>query len=222
MVIILSIDLECKVITWDEVYNMCKRLARLIEKSGFKPDTIIGLARSGFVPSRLLSDFMGVTDLVSLKVEHWLDTTAEHKENATIPYKVPLNIAGRNVLIADDIVDTGKSMLVTIDYVRQYKPKTLRTAVMQYVKSAQYVPDYYAVSVSRWAWFIYPWNFTEDVCNLTVRLLKASNCRSLDDIRAGLKEKLNIALDTKQMREIITILRKRGKITRLKNGWKPI
>jgi len=217
----LSLEMKCKMVSWDEVYQFCKILAKKVEESGFKPETIIGLARSGFVPSRLLSDFLGITDLVCLKVEHWLDTTGEHKDEATIPYRVPFKIEGKKVLVVDDIVDTGKSMDASINYIKMFKPKEVKSAVMQYITSSQHVPNYWVIKVTDWTWFIYPWNKVEDLCNLTLRLLKKSEKGlSLHQIKNGFKEKFGLEIDVETLSEITETLRKRGKACLVEGLWK--
>ncbi len=215
--------MKCKMVSWEEVYSFCKSLARKVEESGYEPETIIGLARSGFVPSRLLSDFLGITDLVCLKVEHWLDTTGEHKDEATIPYQIPFKIEGRKVLVVDDIVDTGKSMNISIDYIKKFKPKEVKSAVMQYITSSQHIPDYYVVKVTDWTWFIYPWNKVEDLCNLTLRLLKKSEQGlTLNQIKNGFKEKYGLEVDFETLDEIVETLRKRRKAVFFDGLWKSI
>ena len=65
-------------------------LDELVIESGYKPDSMVGLARGGWVLSRVLCDFLAVKDLVSLKVEHW-GVTATPDERSTI--ERPVNFA---------------------------------------------------------------------------------------------------------------------------------
>lgn len=195
-----------------------------IEKAGYKPDTIIALARSGFVPGRILSDFMGVTNLVGLKVEHWLDTTGQHKEEAKIPYKVPFKIKEHKVLVIDDIVDTGKSMSVAVNYIKIFRPAQVKVAVMQYILTSEFIPDYYAVKIKEWTWFIYPWNIIEDLCNLAVRLIKAepSLSKNLNKLDLKFKEKYELNIESQLMKVITSTLIKRAKIVKMGKGCKLI
>ncbi len=217
----MTVELKCKLVSWNEVVEMCKKLAAKIEADGYIPQTMVGLARSGFVPSRLLSDLLGVTDLVALKVEHWLDTTGEHREEASIPYKIPLPIEGKRVLVVDDIVDTGKSMNLSVQYLRRFKPAMLKTAVMQYITSSEHVPDYYAVKVEDWTWFVYPWNLYEDLGNLAIKLMKAAGKPlSLQEFKEDFKEKFTLELDEKLLEEALARLQRRGKAVKEGEAWK--
>jgi len=208
---------KCEIVTWDKVFSMCRILRDRIVRSGFQPETIIALARSGFIPGRLLSDFLSVPDLVSLKVEHWLDTTAEHKDVATIPYRTPFKIEGRAVLIADDIVDTGKSMLAAKEYLLDFKPFSLKTAVMQHIApTAICTPDFYAELIQEWTWFVYPWNMVEDFRNLTGKLLSAKGVPlTLEELIAGFKEEFNVQVPEQQLVDALSEMERRRKLERI-------
>ena len=84
--------IKCQFVGYDEIYDYSKKLAFKVTDSGYEPDLLLAIARSGFVPGRLMSDFMGNANLYALKVEHWLDTTAEHQEDAVIPVRSPLPV----------------------------------------------------------------------------------------------------------------------------------
>ena len=58
----------CEAMSWDRFYSLARRAADKIIKSGYNVDLIVGLARGGWVFSRVLCDFLGVKDLLSLKV----------------------------------------------------------------------------------------------------------------------------------------------------------
>lgn len=56
-------------------------------------------------------------------------------ENSTglVELKVPLkeeNITGKNIIIVEDIVDTGRTFNFLVDYVKKMKPKSIKTCVM--------------------------------------------------------------------------------------------
>lgn len=215
-------EIKCKIVTWNEIYDSTKKLARMVEDSNYNPEFLIGLARSGFVPSRLLSDFLGITALYCLKVEHWLDTTAQHKDEATIPIRVPFNVKGKRVLVVDDIVDTGKSMDISVEYVKSLKPLNVKTAVIHYITSSQHIPSFYVQKIESWWWFIYPWNLTEDLANLTMKLFKSAQNLTLEQIRLGLKEKFGLDISLDQLNEITDVLQRRKKLIKEKSQFKPL
>ena len=113
----MSDAFECEIMSWELFNTLAKNVATKIKDSGYNPDFIVGLARGGWVLSRVLCDYIGVKDLVSLKVEHW-GVTATQDGKAQIKYPFDIDLAGRRVLIVDDITDTGESMLIAEEYVK--------------------------------------------------------------------------------------------------------
>ena len=159
---------ECEVMDWNLFYNLARQVAKKINGSGYKPDLIVGLARGGWVLARVLCDLIGVKDLVSLKVEHWgVTATPDGKAKLKYPLKVDLN--GKNVLIVDDITDTGESMRVAVEYIKSLKPSEIRTAALRHITRSKFMPDYFGEEIS-WRWVIFPWNFTEDMCNIVPKV----------------------------------------------------
>lgn len=61
-----------------------------------------------------------------------------------------LDLQGRDVLLLDDIFDTGKTLVQIIEYVRQAGAKSIRTAVLlrkSGTQTVQYEPDYVAFAI---------------------------------------------------------------------------
>ena len=162
-----------RLVDWKDVVEWSRELASKIIASGYQPDVIVAIARGGVTPARLLCDLLGVTDLLSIKVEHWIET-AGHLEDAVVKYPFTAELSGMKVLLVDDICDTGRSIIVSKDYITKHnKPKELRVATMQYIKPvAQIVPDYYVDEVVEWKWYMYPWNYMEDTINLIKKILQ--------------------------------------------------
>ena len=162
--------MKCKIVSFQEVHEKVRLVAEKVKASGFDPTTIVGLARGGWVPARLMCDFLGITDLVSLKVEHWLET-GKTKDEATIRYPLVTSMRGKRLLVVDDITDTGKSLLTSLEHLKELEPDDMKVGVMQYITQSTIKPDYYAEEVAEWFWFIYPWNWVEDTSTLIVRLM---------------------------------------------------
>ena len=212
----MSEQMKCKIVSFENVYSMVKNVSEKIKDSGFEPTTIVGLARGGWVPARLLCDFLGITDLVSLKVEHWLETGKTSNE-AIIKYPVTTSLTQKRILIFDDITDTGESLLTATEHLESLDPEESRVGVMQYITSSKRIPDYYAEKVTDWYWFIYPWNWIEDTSTLIVRLMSEDQTQtwSRESINSGLLEHFGITWDQAMLEYILKIMDERGQIDRL-------
>ena len=159
---------ECEVMSWESFQNLAEETVRKIVESGYRPDFMVGLARGGWVLSRVLCDYLGVKDLVSLKVEHW-GVTATPDGKARIKYPFDVDLTGRRVIVVDDITDTGQSMDVAVDYVKSLNPLEVKTAALQHITGSQFTPDFYGDEIS-WRWVIFPWNYVEDMCNIIQKM----------------------------------------------------
>ncbi len=162
-----------KLVSWDEIVDWTRGLAGEIRGSAWKPQVIVAVARGGYVPARLLADFLDVTNMLSVQSQHWTEAAkAEEKAILKYPYKVDLQ--GEDVLVVDDIVDTGETLRLARDYVRDnWNPGTVRTAALQWISSvAKFKPDYYLIEVKDWTWFQYPWTRLEDLKDFLKRILR--------------------------------------------------
>ena len=62
-------------------------------------------------------------------------------------------IAGKNILIVDDLVDQGDTMRVVTDYLSEGNPNLLEVAVLFKKPWTRFNPDYYLEVVDRWVVF---------------------------------------------------------------------
>ena len=213
-------NFKCVVTNWDYIYNLCRDVSNDVKDSGYKPDMIIALARGGWFAGRVLCDFLSLDDLTSLKIEHYTGAAIAGEEPQI---KYPLSnatVTGKNVLIVDDITDTGKSMVHAKNYVLKQNPKDVRTATLQYLYTSEVEPDYCGEKLEDWAWVVYPWNFIEDMMDIILRLMGSGEKDSWDiaAIKHGLyiRHSLDpIAFEIAQpgrMKEILAEMERKEKI----------
>lgn len=164
-----------KLVLWDEIVEWCRRLADKVKMEGFKPDVVVAIARGGYVPARLLCDFLDINDLISLQVLHW-GKAAEITAVAHVKYPFVVDLSDKKVLLVDDIVDTGDSVIIARDYILdKWKPAELKTAAMQWISPvAKIKPDFYVEEVKEWVWYQYPWTRAEDTTNFLEKIVKES------------------------------------------------
>jgi len=162
-----------KLVSWDEIVDWTRGLAGEIRGSGWKPQVIVAVARGGYVPARLLADFLDVTNMLSVQSQHWTEA-AKAEERAILKYPYKVDLQGEDVLVVDDIVDTGETLRLARDYVRDnWNPGTVKTAALQWISSvAKFKPDYYLIEVKDWTWFQYPWTRLEDLKDFLKRILR--------------------------------------------------
>jgi len=163
---------KVKLVSWEEIVEWSRGLAGLVKKSGFKPDLVVALSRGGYVPGRLICDFLGVENLVSIQSQHWTEA-AKAEEKAIIKFPYTLDLKGMKALVVDDIVDTGDTLKLARDFILEnWRPDELKTAALQWISSvAKFKPDYYYIEVKDWWWFQYPWTRLEDTYQFIKRMM---------------------------------------------------
>jgi hypoxanthine phosphoribosyltransferase len=192
---------------WTLFSSLAKKVASKIIDSGYKPDFMVGLARGGWVLSRVLCDYLGIKDLVSLKVEHW-GLTATPDGKAQLKYPFDIDLTDREVLVVDDITDTGESMMISVDYVKKKNPAEVRTATLRHIIGSKFIPDYYGDEIT-WRWVIFPWNYVEDMCNIISKVNKG--IKNPKDIKKNLREYFKINVSEDEISEILGELDRREK-----------
>jgi hypoxanthine phosphoribosyltransferase len=169
-------------VSWDQIQQLTRDLALRIRGDGFEPDIIIALGRGGWIPGRLLSDYLDNLNLTEFKVEHYRGT--EKQATARVRYPLKADAAGQRVLLVDDVTDTGDSLEVALEHIRSRgEPAELRTLVLHHKLVSPFVPDYFGQKIDDWRWVIYPWAMTEDLSALIrAKERRPENAQALTDM----------------------------------------
>ncbi|WP_457742455.1 phosphoribosyltransferase [Thermococcus sp.] len=201
--------------SWEDIERWAKEGAWKVLEEGWRPEVIVGLARGGWVAARLYCDYLGIKDLVSLKVEHW-GVTATPDGKAKLRYGSTYNLEGKKVLIVDDISDTGESLTLAKNYVESQKPEEVRTATLLTIKGSRFKPTYYGDEIE-WAWIVFPWNFVEDMINLVSNILEERKAVSTEEILELFRELHGLEVPRGKLEEALRMAEYR-KIFKFREG----
>lgn len=204
---------RAQLVSWEEIVDWTWNLSRIIREDGFKPDLVVAVARGGFVPARLLCDFLGIDNLASIQSQHWTEA-AKAEEKAVIKFPTIINASNLNVLVVDDIVDTGETLKLAKEFIAEkWGPRSVKTAALQWISPvAKYRPDYYYIDVREWIWFQYPWTRLEDTYQFIKRMMSETFKEtgkqewSYEEIVEGFKEWYGIDVGEKYYRDALRIL----------------
>ena len=156
-------ELDFEVPTWNQIYDMLLNLTEKIRKNGFKPDIIVGVSRGGWPPARVLSDLMGNSNLANVRAEFYLGV-AETKEKPVLTQQVSMEVAGKKVLVVDEVADTGKSLKLVKEHIIEKGATEVKIATVYYKPWSIVKPDYYERETS--CWIVFPWEIKETVRKL--------------------------------------------------------
>ncbi len=192
----------CRIVTWSDIDRWADSIALQIERADRSPETIVGLTRGGWIPARLLADRLGVKHLAAVRAQHW-GVTATRNGSAEITEGLSRPLTDRKVLVVDDITDTGQSLRLAIDHVQESHPALVESATFLHIERSTYRPTYWAEVVPKetWTWFIFPWNYWEDVGNLARKALPDGHDEY--GVRRLLKELSGINIEERDIRSAL-------------------
>lgn len=185
-------NFSAEIVHLPEVYETAYRVSKQISGGAVKFDTVIGIARGGLTPARIFCDFLNIDMLTSLQIKHYSGGGKEMKE-VEITDPVDINISSRNVLIVDDINDSGETLKSACDHVKSLGPSLVKTAVLHEKADTVFGSDFVGERIYRWRWIIYQWAVTEDL----LEFLSNDNMLDVSDDEAmtHLAEKYKLKID---------------------------
>jgi uncharacterized protein len=198
----VTVDLpRCRRAGWEEIDRWVAEVARRVRAAKRAPETIVGLARGGWVPARLLCDQLGVKRLVSLRAQHW-GVTATRDGSARLTEGLSSAVRGESVLVVDDITDTGESLALAAEHLGAAGPARVESATLLHIGHSKFVPTYFAEEIPRtaWVWVVFPWNYWEDLASLASRA--ASETPGLDATRRTLRERCGLDVPRSDLEEL--------------------
>jgi len=173
---------DYEIVSWDQSYQMTFYLFEKMIEEEYFPEIIVGIARGGWIPARLLADFYGNRRTANIKIEFY-DNNARETDDPIITQEISENVEGKIVLIVDDVADSGKSLEAAIEHIKLMNPKEIKTATLYYKKHSIIVPNYFIKETQ--LWIVYPWEYGEFVAFLYNQL---RNSMSVKDISKKLKD----------------------------------
>lgn len=150
--------------SWNYMYSLAKDLAKQIKEDNYKPDILIGLTRGGLVPAMYLSDLLGVSEILTIRIEHYA-SVGETYDKPKLKFEANYNLDGMKVLVIDDCSDSGKSLEVAVEKIKEFNPSEIKVATLHLRETSQFKPHYTVEHMGDY-WVIFPWNTIEDILKL--------------------------------------------------------
>ena len=128
-------------------------LYTLIDNIDEKFDTILPIARGGLFISLMLSEYYNIRKVYCINTIGYDDTK---KLNSVEVSNIPNLTSSHRVLIVDDIVDSGDTLIKVLDILkREYPNITFYSASMFYRDSAKIKPNWYVQKSNDWIEFFW-------------------------------------------------------------------
>lgn len=149
--------MEKRLVPWNEFGRLTLELVRKIKASGSSFDAVIGIARGGLPISMVVADRLSVPlDFINIK--------SYKGPGLKMPAKIfdvfYVDVRGRNVLVVDDTVDTGDTLLLASEHLIRNRGATGVKIASLFVKPwAKVKPNFYVKEVNYW--IVFPWELRE-------------------------------------------------------------
>jgi hypothetical protein len=154
------------VLGWDAVSGLVSEISAAVLADG-PPDTVVGILRGGMIPAVQLAHLMGIRSVRAVEVTATLsDAIGSPKSSrpVIVNHASLGDIAGRDVLIIDDVAGSGRTIAACRDLARQAGPARIRTAALTVNTvswyQGQHRPPHDAIEyVGRlcFGWVVFPW-----------------------------------------------------------------
>ena len=156
-------------ISWDDYNSTVEKLAVEINEN-YKPDLLIGIMRGGAPIIDVLSRVFKLK-CAYLAVESYSGKNIEDQQGELIfsrEMSSTVQNLGGNLLLCDDLSDTGVTLTRSVDWLKKYPPlkgriKSIKTAVLWKKAKSTFKPDFCAVTLKNNPWIVQPFERSEEI-----------------------------------------------------------
>ncbi len=151
-------NLKIETPSWNQIHVLLVQLAEKIKESGFNPDIIVGVARGGWIPARIMSDMLENHKLANISAEFYVNI-GKTKQQPVITQPISTTVKNMKVLVVDDLADSGESLKLVTDHLEKQGAQEIKIATIYYKPWSIIVPHYFEKQTRNW--IVFPWEQKE-------------------------------------------------------------
>ncbi len=148
---------QLQFITWPEFHDMGFDLAGQLKQTRPHSCTIVSVARGGHALARLLSDFLKLP-IFSVSIQSYQDL---QQQELRITQELNVDLKGRNVLLVDEIIDSGKTLVRAMDYLNDFGAGSITSVSLHVKPGAIRKSDFFVEETEKWV--VYPYEVRETI-----------------------------------------------------------
>lgn len=168
-------------VSWKQLHDLTHSLSEKISESKKNIDLIVGVARGGLTISHIVSDFLQLP-VASFTISSYKDL--QQQELSDISYQVGGSLKNKNILLIDDVSDTGKTFVRGIEHLKEMGAESILTGSVFIKPWTEFMPDYHAKCVNDW--IVFPFDMRDTVEDVSGFMKKDGS--KTEEIRAKLIE----------------------------------
>jgi hypoxanthine phosphoribosyltransferase len=127
-------------ITWERFGELCKELALAV--AAYDPEIVVGIAKGGVLPGAVLASLLR-REFYPIRLSRRHDDRVVRDEPALLS-PVPEAVAGKRVIIIDDIAVTGETLRLAAREALRLGAMIVKTAAL-FVHGVSQRPDYFVL-----------------------------------------------------------------------------
>lgn len=143
-------------LSWIQLHHDCVKLYTSKLKE-IEVDAIVSISRGANTISHIFSDLLGMLPISHITISSYKDM--KKLEKPIITEEPSLDFHNKNILIIDDVSDTGATFEVALEYFKTRNSKKIYT-LSPYIKpKTNFIPDFWQKSID--AWIVFPYDVRE-------------------------------------------------------------
>lgn len=144
------------IVSWDQLHRDARALAWRLDGKGSGPDgswkAVIAITRGGMTPACIVARELNVRTVDTISIKSYAHQAQGEAQVLKAPDAAIIG-TGENILIVDDLVDSGR----TLEVVRKLYPNAHLATVYAKPKGKPLVQSY-ITEVSQDTWIYFPWD----------------------------------------------------------------
>jgi xanthine phosphoribosyltransferase len=142
---------RCLKYSWKELEKDCRQISNEIYGLNVRFGCIVAITTGGLIPAGIIAKNLGIKEVYTIGYSSYKNRKQERLINTTPLWDY---LMYRNVIIIDDIVDTGRTMLKAKENV-EGRNNSVLTVALHYKLSSIFTPHIFVHKTKQW--IKYPW-----------------------------------------------------------------
>ena len=154
----MNTNYELLEIKWEEIIELSQKIFEQLKNKKIKVDTLVPVLRGGMPLALILGYNLPQVNTACLHIRS--SDTNSPNSSFSKPRLIGLTnskcIEGKNILLVEDIVDSGRTIDLCIEILKKYKPKSINVVTLFNFNLSR--KDIIAgKEMSEYFWIVFPW-----------------------------------------------------------------
>ena len=156
-------------VSFDSIYNDIHTLYKKIKQIPINIDCIVAIGTGGFIPARLIKNYIDVP-VLTMTVSHYQDDTlqsnTQHIQLIRTDTEEAALIKGKHILVIDELDDTRTTLAYITNKLLELQPNKIIVGVLhnKYKEKTGILDEsvtYVSAKTVKDKWIVYPWEVTD-------------------------------------------------------------